>query len=249
MYGQLDSPIPGLTVTHDGDRCCGMRGHLLGMLGADPLIVDTTSTDPGGLVDPNFPVATPEITPPDFTLPLPNVISPSLESMYPPTVGTEFVGNGDGTYTNIQTGQTVPFTIAQQITAATSGSATQNLQTASTGGNITITDPNSGATSTIPVNNLTAAAQALQSAGQLVNAAGKLTSQGQALLNSGSLYNPAAVSGAGANISAAMSSLTSWFTGSTIFPGFPNYGVVGVGLLVATVGLSLLQSKPKRRRR
>lgn len=257
MYAQLDSPLPGLTVSPTGERCCGMRGAFLGMLGQDPIAFDTTSTDvTGGLIAPDNP-APPiiDLGPPapiDMpVLPLPNQLSPSLETMYPATVGNEFTSNGDGTYTNIQTGQTVPYTIAEQITAATSGTATANLQTTATGQgqDINITDPNSGVTNTVNTNNLTVAAQGLQAAGQLVTAAGKLTAQGQTLLNGGNLYKAPSTTSPFGNISGAMSSLTSWFTGSTMIPGFPNYGVVGVGLLLGTIAFSYMQSRPRKRRR
>jgi hypothetical protein len=251
-YSALTSPLPGLTVSPTGERCCGLRGYqpgahaLLGMLGDDPVIVDTTSTDPGSLIDPTV-TDQPNPIPVDFPvmsdLPLPNQLSPSLYSSYPASVGTEFTSNGDGTYTNIQTGQTVPYQIAEQLTAATTGAATSALDTTATGQNINITDPNTGATSTINTNNLSVAAQALQAAGQLVNAAGKLTSQGQALLNGGNLYKPAPVS---ANpFSGAMSSLTSWFSGST--GGFPNVAILGVGLAAVFVLPSLMSGKKRRR--
>jgi hypothetical protein len=257
MYAQLDSPLPGLTVTSTGERCCGMRGYqpgahaLLGMLGDDPVVIDTTSTDPGSLVPPDTSSVSPiiDLTPPIFStsdpsaLPLPNQLSPALESMYPSSVGTEFTSNGDGNYTNIQTGQLVPYSIAEQVTAATTGAATAAVDTTATGQNINITDPNTGATSTINTNNLTTAAQALQAAGQLVNAAGKLTAQGQALLAGGNLYAAPPATG----ISGAISSLTSWMSGSTLFPGIPNMAVLGIGV-VALIALPSLMSGKKRRR-
>jgi len=256
-YAALNSPLPGLTVSPTGDRCCGLRGYqpgahaLLGMLGDDPVIFDTTSTDPtGGLIDPGAidqPAPIIDLTPP-IDLPLPNQLSPSVYSSYPASVGTEFTSNGDGTYTNIQTGQTVPYNIAEQITAATTGAATSaGVGTTATGQDINITDPNTGATSTINTNNLSVAAQALQAAGQLVNAAGKLTAQGQALLNQGNLYKPAPVS---TNpFSGAMSSLSSWMSGSTFIPGVPNM-VVGAVVIAGLIGLSIaVQDRPKKRRR
>jgi hypothetical protein len=262
-YATLNSPLPGLTVSQDGDRCCGMRGlrrehgyldgdrrehGYLGMLG--DLVFDTTpTTDYGPLVDPTSidPISTLgpfDWTSPDFTLPLPNIVSPSITSMYPTNVGTEFTSNGDGTYTNIQTGQSVPYSIAQQITAATTGSATANLPTQSAPFSGTIVDPNTGAS--ISTNNLTTAAQALNVAGQLVTAAGKLTAQGQALLNGGNLYNAAPITG---NFSSAMSSLTSWFTESTLFVGLPNWGVLAGGAIALMVLRSLIPSGKGRRRR
>jgi hypothetical protein len=261
MYAELHSPLPSLTVDPTGEHCCGMRGsimhrHMRG-LGSfdDALTFDTTPIyDTGGLVDPTAPASDFLFQPTDpimnvdlSTLP-PNPISPSLEAMYPQTVGTEFTSNGDGTYTNIQTGQSVPYSIAQQITAATTGSATGNLQTQGTEVSGSIVDPNTG--QSISTNNLTTAAQALNAAGNLVTAAGKLTAQGQALLHSGNLYNaPSSSSGFPANISSAMSSLTSWFTQSSLVSGFPNYGVLGVALLVVGIGVSYISSRPKRRSR
>lgn len=242
MYAQLNSPLPGLTVSQSGKRCCGMRGyHALG-----DFPVDTTYTDPGvGIVDPTIT----EIPPIDTTdLPLTNIVSPPLESIYPTSIGLEFTSNGDGTYTNIQTGQHVPYSIAQQITDATTGSATTNVGTTSAQNNLTIVDPTTGMSTTSMIGNLTTAAQALQAAGQLVNAAGKLTAQGQALAAAGNLYNPAQVSSTGVNLSSAMSSLTSWFTGSTLIAGFPNYGILGVGILALVMLPSLFSGKKRRKR-
>ncbi len=252
-YAHLNSPLPGLTVSEDGDRCCGMRGDhhhaaLLGMLGQDPSTFDTTSTDSfGDLIPPD---STPPIFDPTgggFELPLPNIASPPIESMYPSSVGTEFVGNGDGTYTNIQTGQTVPYSIAQQITAATTGSATANLSTQSAQNTLIIVDPNTGATSRPAITDLTAAAQTLNAAGQLVTAAGKLTAQGQALQNGGNLYKAGAPGGL--NFSGAISSLTSWFTESTLMSGIPNWGIVAGGLVALMVVPSLIPSGKKRRKK
>ena len=256
-YAALTSPLPGLTVSPTGERCCGLRGYqpgahaLLGMLGDDPVVFDTSSTDPtGSLIDPTAidqPSPIIDLTPPVDTtsLPFPNQLSPSLYSSYPTTVGTEFTSNGDGTYTNIQTGQTVPYNIAEQITSATTGAATSALDTTATGQNINITDPNTGATSTINTNNLTTAAQALQAAGQLVNAAGKLTAQGQALLNGGNLYKAPPATG----ISGAMSSLTSWMSGSTLIAGVPNLVIaLGVPLLLVVASQISMGGGKKRRR-
>jgi hypothetical protein len=79
-----------------------------------------------------------------------------------------------------------------------------------------------------------------------VNAAGKLTAQGQTLLNAGNLYN-APPSTAGANLSAAMTSLTSWFTGSTMIAGVPNIAILGLGVLAVVILPSMLSKKGKRR--
>lgn len=272
-YGVLTSPLPGLTVTSTGERCCGMRGsadgltinglgyqpgahallglaresYLRGMLGQDPSEFDTTSTDvTGDLTD----TSGVDQVPIDFggmtELPLPNQLSPSLDSLYPTTVGTEFTSNGDGSYTNIQTGQTVPYSIAQQITEAT-GAPT--VDTTATGQNLTITDPATGATSSVNTNNLTVAAQALQAAGQLVNAAGKLTAQGQALLGQGNLYKAPPATGPLSNLFGAMSSLTSWMGGSTMIAGVPNLVIIlGVPMAFILIG-SLATSRGKGRRR
>jgi len=233
MYAELHSPLPGLTVDPTGEHCCGFRGHL-GMLGQDDS-VDLTNL-PLSPIDTSETLS-PLITPPTSMIDFPN------------TIGTEFTSNGDGTYTNLQTGQSVPYGIAQQITAATTGAATSNVQTQGTEVPGTIVDPNTG--QSISTNNLSAAAQALNAAGQLVTAAGKLTAQGQTLLHAGNLYNPAPTSssGIGAGISSAVSSLTSWFTQSSLVSGFPNYGVVGVVLLVGTIAASYISSRPKRRTR
>lgn len=254
-YGILNSPLPGLTVSTTGERCCGLRGYqpgshaLLGILGQDESGIDTTSTtDFGTLTDPSAI----DLTPTDLgisDLPLPNQLSPSLDSLYPQTVGTEFTSNGDGNYTNIQTGQTVPYSVAQQITQATGGATPVSVDTTPTGqgSDVTIVDPNTGAASSISTNNLTAAAQALQAAGQLINAAGQLTSQGRALLNGGNLYKTAPSAGFGAGISGAVSSLGSWFTGSTLIAGVPNVAILGGGLLLLFVLPGLMGGKRRRR--
>lgn len=229
-YSLLNSPLPGLTVSQNGDRCCGMRG-----LGDDPPVFDTSPTSvPGDLIDPN-------VITPDLPLAPSDTIGPSIDAMYPQSVGTEFISNGDGTYTNIQTGQSVPYSIAQQVTAATTGSGTANVQTQSATVTGTIVDPNTGAT--ISTNNLSTAAQALNAAGQLVTAAGKLTAQGQALLNTGNLYNAPPATG----ISAAMSSLTSWFTGSTLIAGVPNVAILAVVAGAVLILPSMMSGKKRRR--
>ena len=244
-YGQLDSPLPGLTVRSDGERCCGMRG-----LGDDSLSFDTTSTDNfGELTDPTT-IFDPLSDPTLQNLPLAPSITP-LESSYPSSIGTEFILQGPNEYLNIQTGQVVPMQTAQAITAATTGPATSNLDTVATGQgpSVTIVDPNTGSHSTIATNNLTAAAQALNSAGQLVNAAGKLTAQGQALLNAGNLYNTLnPPSSAGLNLSSAVSSLTSWFSAETLIAGIPNGAVALGGVAIVALLPALLSGKKGRRR-
>lgn len=238
MYAQLDSPLPSLTVSPYGEHCCSMRGFL-GQDEGDPLTETLSFPDQSTSDLSNLP-----LTSIDVNEPLVPFISPADTGMIglPDRIGTEFVSNGDGTYTNIQTGQSVPQSIAQQVTAATTGAGTANVQTQSTQVAGSIVDPNTGAT--IPVNNLTAAAQALNAAGGLVTAAGKLTAQGQALLNAGNLYNAPPSTG----ISAAMSSLTSWFTGSTMIAGVPNVAIIGGVLLAAIVLPSMLSRKKARRR-
>lgn len=244
-YGVLSSPLPGLTVTSTGERCCGMRGFL----GQDPSIDTTSTIDMSPLIPPDSGSVSPiiDLTPPpplDTTsLPLPNQLSPSITSLYPQSVGTEFTSNGDGTYTNIQTGQTVPYAIAEQVTAATTGAATAAVDTTATGQNLNITDPNTGVTSTINTNNLTTAAQALQAAGQLVTAAGKLTAQGTALLNQGNLYNAPPATG----FSGAISSLTTWMSGSTLFPGIPNVAILGLALAAVLILPAMMSGKKRRR--
>ena len=264
-YGILNSPLPGLTVSTTGERCCGLRGYQpgshallgdalhvrLGMLGQDESGIDTTSsTDFGTLTDPSAI----DLTPTDLgisDLPLPNQLSPSLDSLYPQTVGTEFTSNGDGNYTNIQTGQTVPYSVAQQITQATGGATPVSVDTTPTGqgSDVTIVDPNTGAASSISTNNLTAAAQALQAAGQLINAAGQLTSQGRALLNGGNLYKSAPSASFGAGISGAVSSLGSWFSGSSVIPGVPNLVIAAVAVATVIMLPIAFQDRGSKRRR
>ena len=199
--------------------------------------VDTTYTDPGaGIVDPTL-IDT-------SNLPLENIVSPPLTMQYPASIGLEFVSNGDGTYTNIQTGQSVPYDTAAAITQATGGSAPITAPLQSAQNNQTLVDAAAGMPSGIA--NLTTAAQALQSAGQLVNAAGKLTAQGQALANAGNLYNPAPVSSSGLNFSGAMSSLTSWMSSNQ------NLVLIGGAGLLALIFLPSIISAArggKKRRR
>lgn len=239
-YAALNSPLPGLTLSPEGCHSCGMRGYKPG-LGDDT--IDTTSTDNfGDLTDTGSPI-TETLTYPDTTNLLDtgsvdtNVISPDLSSDNPATVGTEFISVGGGNYLNTQTGQTVPLSVAQAVTAATTGPATENLQTVNTEGNLTLTDPTAGTTTTVALNSLTTAAQALQAAGKLVNAAGQLTAQGQALAASGNLYTAPPATG----VSAALSSLGSWFSTG-------NNGMLVIGLLAAVIVLPSLISGKKRRR-
>lgn len=219
-YAQMDSPLPGLTVSPTGCHSCGMRG-----LGDDSTDLPLTTVDPSEILTPT--------------------ISPLDTGMIglPDTIGTEFISNGDGTYLNIQTGQSVPMDTAQQVTAATTGAATSGgVATTSATITGTLVDPNA-ATSAVTTNNLTTAAQALNAAGQLVTAAGKLTAQGQALLNAGNLYN--AVPSTTPNLSTAMASLTSFFTGSTLIAGVPNIAVIGIGI-AGLMALSSMGGKKKR---
>jgi hypothetical protein len=253
-YGALNSPLPGLTVSPNGCRACGMRGPFLGQ---------DDGTDDSGLEILPVNTEVPEITEPQFVLdtgtggpggtPLiaetvPANVSTNVNN--PDTIGTNFVSVGGGNYLNLQTGQTVPMSVAQAVTAASTGAGTANLDTTSTdvtGSLIAPTPPPSIAT-----NNLSVAAQALQSAGQLVNAAGQLTAQGQALAASGNLYGTAATAGTAgstagtASFTAAINSLGTFLNGSTLIAGVPNWGVLG-GLFVGLVVLSNMGGKKRRR--
>jgi len=255
MYAQLDSPLPNLTLSMRGCHSCGSRG--LHGLGDDS--VDTTSTyDYGNLTDPSNDLAplvyyTPEntispLSPTDFTdLPLtPDAVS--LMSDYPASIGSEFTLVGPDQYVNIQTGQIVPMSVAQAVTAATVPPA--NLSTtdaAITGGTLSIADVVDPSTGTSYNGTLTAAAAALQATGALVTSAGKLTAAGQQLAAQGQLLaQPPSVS---AQVSSALTSLSTWFTGQTLMAGVPNWGVLagaGVGLTILS---SYLSSRPKRRKR
>src|SRR5579872_3902498 len=150
-YAPLSSPLPGLTVSEGGCQSCGMRG-----LG-DDFSVDTTYTDPGGGLidpyaaqpyadpfasDPSYGSLTPGPLEPDLPLAPP---TPSLNLFSPNNIGTNFVLDPlSGEYMNLQTGQLVPQSTAEAITAASTGPATSNLDTTATGQGpeITITDPN-----------------------------------------------------------------------------------------------------------
>jgi hypothetical protein len=240
VYAELNSPLPNLTVHPFGCHSCGMRG-----LGDDPPVFDTTPTDPGGDLIP------PDLTPPVLdTNPVPvDIVPPDLSAGGPSTIGDNFISVGGGNYLNLQTGQTVPQSIAEEVTAASTGAGTANLQPTTTEGTVTLTDPNTGITSSVATNNLSTAAAALAAAGKLVNSVGQLTAEGQALAHSGNLYNPLPQTGVSSGVSAALSNLSSWFTQSSLIPGIPNAGVLGGGL-VAIVALSVvMNSKPKRRRR
>lgn len=249
-YARLDSPLPNMTLSLEGCRACRTRG-----LGEDNPPLDTSSVDTFPDLSP--PVITPIVVPTNTISPLSPIdltdqgnipldsssAVTSVESMYPATVGTEFVSNGDGTYTNIQTGQSVPFNIAQQITAATAPpSSGATIDTSGTEQGVNLTDPTTGQSYS---GTLTASAQALQSAGLLVTAAGKLTAQGQALAQSGQLI---AQPSAGGSVSAALSSLSNWFSAQSLMAGVPNVAVLG-GLAVGLMVLSSMMSGKKRRRR
>ncbi len=240
-YAEMHSPLPNLTLSLDGCRACGTRG-----LGDMPLEFDTTYTDTGDLIppEPYMPPIETIIEPPSYIsdLPLPNIVTPPLSSFYPPTIGTEFQLVGADQYLNIQTGQMVPMHIAQIVTDATTGPATSNVQTQSAQNVSGLVDPTTGKSFS---GVLTNAAQILSASGQLVNAAGHLTAQGQALANQGQLIaKPAAV-----DISGAVSSIASWFTGQTFIAGVPNWGVLAGLFVVGSIATSYVSSRPKRRRR
>ena len=227
MYAELHSPIPGHTVSPNGCRDCGMRG--LGQDEGDPL--DTTILEP--------PIAPVDIGPV-------NAISPPIDAGVAtndaPWIGNIFQNVGPDQYLNIQTGQVVPGSIAEQINAATSG-AGSIAQTTSTETVSDLVDPTTGQSFS---GNLTVAAQTLKNAGQLVDAAGHLTAAGRALASQGNLTGTPAT---GANFSAAVHSLTSWFTQSNLMPGIPNWGVLGAVILVGGIASSYIMERPKRRRR
>jgi hypothetical protein len=250
-YAELNQPFPDLTVNPEGFP---HDPHTLG-----DASFDTSSTDNfGDLIDPTVP-------PQDYTSLIPDPIysvdptfegnlplapsSPSLTSLYPESIGTEFLSQGDGSYMNIQTGQIVPQSVAEGVTAATIGAGTANVDTASAQNNLTIVDPVTGHPSAIPTNNLSVAAQGLQAAGHLIDATGKLTAQGVALLHSGNLYKPLPVSGIGASLSSGLSSIESWFTGQTLWPGLPNAAVLAGGFAVFAFGMSALRDGKKKRRK
>lgn len=271
MYAQLDSPLPGLTAHAMGCVCgpghcnCGMRGFTqrrihLGMGGLGDDTIDTTSDlqfgdEPwlavGPTASPLDPYTSEVTDPANVTSPLDPAIDlpltptsdvgSSLASDYPSGIGTEFVLVGADQYMNIQTGQIVPMSVALAVTGATPVSAT-TLQTTDTEQGVNLTDPTTG---TVYNGALTTAAQALNQAGQLVTAAGNLTAQGQALAKAGLLVSPASAS---SSLSASLASLTSWFSGSTLISGFPNWGVLA-GLGVVGVVASSYLSAPRRRKR
>lgn len=237
-YAQLDSPLPNLTMTFHPGAHALLRGCPPCGMGSE-----VPPIDPG--VFDNLPLTVPTY-PPVFLDPSSGLMPIDTMSLWlgdSPWIGDVFQNVGPDEYLNIQTGQVVPGSVATEIAAATripSGV----LQTAGTESGVTLIDPTTGVNYT---GILTQAAQALKATGQLVDAAGKLTSQGRSLAASGQLVS-APVSPVGANISSAISSLTSWFNEKTLFSAFPNYAVVGGGLLGLMVAPSLF-SKSKRRRR
>lgn len=240
-YAALDSPLPNLTLLLSGCGGCGGRegirpglGDLLTDLPLAP--IDTVATSVYADPLPYWSTDT-------FNLPMPT-ISPSSDLMnfYPPTIGTEFILQGAGQYLNIQTGQIVPMSTAQAITSATTGSASSAAQTQSTDNVANLVDPTTGQKFS---GALTTAAQVLKSSGQLVNAAGQLTAAGQALAKQNNLVTPSI----GADFTAAISSLTSWFSGSTLILGVPNAVVLGGGFIAVAVVLPMLFSSRKTRRR
>lgn len=252
-YAALNSPLPGLTVSPDGCHACGMRG-----LGDAPVDYGSLPIDTNSSVDSSVYAMPVDTYSYDYST-LPLTISPSsdLSSFYPQSIGTEFVGNGDGTYTNIQTGQSVPYSVAQQITAATTGAASSSVDTQSAAITGTIIDPATGAN--VSLNNLTAAAQALNAAGNLVTKAGQLTAQGSALLAAGSLYQPGtAPVSTTPNLSSALTSLSSFFTESSVIAGVPNWIlmagiVIGGPMLFGSFHIGrqseYYETKPRKRRR
>jgi hypothetical protein len=264
-YAQLNSPLPNLTLPLRGCGCpgggCRCAAHGLGDDSTDGTI-DTSSDDNfGSLTDPTItPVITPVIT---TQLPVETSTS-SVYSGLPSTVGTEFISNGDGTYTNIQTGQSVPYATALSVTQATTGAATSSLSTTSTyapTNGTQIVDPTTGVTYTYSSSSgqfagsdgstatLTAAAQALQAAGQLVTAAGQLTAAGQALAASGGLAAPVASTvpvTPASSTSSALNSLSNWFSAQSMIAGVPN-GVVALGFVGALMILPSLLGGKKRR--
>jgi hypothetical protein len=238
MYAPLASPLPGLTVSPNGCRGCGMRGAFLGQDDGegDPAI----SPDDSNITAPTYVL--------DTGTPIPEVISPMLpapENLPPATIGPNFINVGGGNYLNTQTGQTVPQSIAEQVTAATTGAATANLQPTSTDVNTPLVAPTPAPS--VSLNNLSAAAQALQATGQLVNSVGQLTAQGAALASSGNLYGTAAQASTTQGFSAAIQSLGTFLNSSSLIAGVPNWGV-GVGLIVGLVVLSSMSGKKGRRR-
>jgi hypothetical protein len=249
-YALMSSPLPGLTVSPNGCRACGMRGPFLGQddddIDVTPVAPDITVTEPSDISTPEFVLDTSGGSP---IIAEPVAANIDTSTTQPDTIGSEFVSVGGGNYLNVQTGQTVPQSVAEQVTAATTGAATSNLQTVSTdvtGGLIAPTPAPA-----VSLTNLSVAAQALQSAGQLVTAAGQLTAQGQALASAGNLYGTAATAGttgstAGtASFTAAIASLGTFLNSSTLIAGVPNWGVLG-GFAIALAVVSNMGKKKRR---
>jgi len=263
-YARLDSPLPYLTAR-------------LGDATTDPTLTDPSTdpiiSDPGTIIDPTGITDPIQISPIDpIQLPTDLPISPvgpetggSVYVGYPDTIGTEFTSNGDGTYTNIQTGQSVPYLTALQVSAATispTGLSTTSLIPSTNG--TTLTDPTTGTVYTYDsatgqfngsngaTNGLTAAGQALAAAGQLITAAGKLTAQAQSLAMQGGLMAQPQVQANYAaqpqisTLSTQWANLVSWFSEQTIIGGVPNSVIVGGGI-VALAMLGGMGGKKRRR--
>lgn len=262
MYAQLDTSTPGLTAHALGCVCgpghcgCGMGAQFtqrrihLGGLGddGDSAIDDSEwaseTTDPANSISPLSPGnGFDPSTMPDLPLPSASDIGTGLTSDYPSTIGNEFVLVGPNQYLNIQTNQIVPMNVAQLVTGASTASGA-TLQTTGTESGVSLKDPVTGTVYNGP---LTAVAQALNATGQLVTAAGNLTAQGRALAASGQL-----VTAPTSSLSASLSSISSWFSSSTLLTGIPNWQVLG-GTAAAIAFVSYLYREssfqpPKRRR-
>lgn len=221
-YAQLDSPLPNLTMLFHPGAHALLRGcPPCGMGQGDAPPIDPSIYDQFDLP---LPVPT---YPPVFLDPI-TTLQPINTDV--PWIGDVFQNVGPDVYLNIQTGQTVPGAVATEIAAATQ-LPTGILQTTGTEQGVDLVDPTTGMNYT---GILTQAARVLQAGGQLADATGKLTAQGRALAASGQLVSgPVAPSGAG--FSSAIHSLTSWFTGSTLIAGYPNWGVLAAAGAAAFV--------------
>lgn len=251
-YSRLtQNPLPNLTIAY--------KREMAGGLGcADSLCHHGMGDDSDGVDLSDLPLAPDETYQGDpgistQTIDLSQLpLAPTEQTLfdYPTTVGTQFISNGDGTYTNIQTAQSVPYSTAVAVTAATTGAASTAAQAqapieSNSGISAlvppTLVDPSTG-TNYSTAQGLSSAAQVLQAAGNLYNAAnGQLTAAGIALAQQGGLV--AAAPSASASLTSGLNSLTSWFSGTNAALGVPN-SVLVIG---GAIGLLLLSGKKRRR--
>lgn len=233
-YARLNSPLPNMTMPFHPGAHAFLRGCPACGLGDESL-------DPSAIDLPLPTIDDPILIDPVYEPPMDiYTAQPSTDA---PWIGDVFQNVGPDEYLNIQTGQVVPSSVANEIAAATAG-ASSIAQTTGTEVGVNLTDPATGTTYT---GALTQAAQALKAAGTLVDAAGHLTAQGRALAASGQLVS-APISPT-SSISSALSSFTSWFSQQSLIAGLPNWALVAGVLVGGPMLLGSFKFRKSRGRR